>query len=188
MTGPLFRRLERKTGSTERAYEEIERAAELLGLRPACSPDEQLAGLALCSGGETLESVSRQMSWKDFEGLCSKVLRAKGYQVMEDIRFRRPRAQVDVFGVSTRISIAVDCKHWSRAPGYSELGRLVDLQKARARRLHETLDRTGPIAAVILTLLDQGARFVNGGAIVPIFTLRDFLDNIEAHEPYLDLV
>lgn len=188
MAGPLYQLLEKKTGSEERAREVLSDVAQKLGLPPDAPMDEQLAGLALCSRGATPESVARSLSWKDFEGFCSKILRAKGYQVRENIYLRKPRAQVDVLGVSSRISVAVDCKHWSRSSGYSALGRLVDSQKARAKRLHDTLDRIGLIAAVILTLTDQGARFVNGGAIVPIFALGSFLDSIDSHEEHLDLV
>lgn len=188
MTGPLFQRLERRTGSAEGACDAVQAVADRLGLAGADPRDERLAGLALCGRGETPESVSKLLSWKDFEGFCSMILRAKGYLVRENVYLKRPRAQVDVLGVSGRISLAVDCKHWSRASGYASLGRLVDSQKARAKRLHDTLDEISPVAAVILTLTDQGARFVNGGAIVPIFAFGDFLDHVDAHQAHLDLV
>ena len=188
MAGALFQRLQKRTGSTELATAAVQGVADRLGLTRVDPLEEQLAGLALCATGDTPESVSKALSWKDFEGFCSKMLRAKGYLVREDIYLKKPRAQVDVLGVAGGISLAVDCKHWSRSSGYSALGTLVDSQKARARRLHDTLDVIGPIAAVILTLTDQGARFVNGGAIVPIFAFRDFLDSVDAHRERLELV
>ncbi len=161
--------------------------AELFGSVGSAS-EEALAALALCRMGVSPETVSKSLSWKDFESFCSNILRAKGYAVRENIYLKKPRAQIDVLGVSSRISVAVDCKHWARSSGYSSLARVVEAQKARARRLHDTLDAIGPIASVILTLVDQGARFVDGGAIVPVFALGDFLDNIDAHEAHLEMV
>jgi hypothetical protein len=150
--------------------------------------DEQLAGLALCAWGEEIERVSKSLTWRDFERFCSGILQGRGYRVRQNIFLRRPRAQIDVFGVSDGISLAVDCKHWARAAGYSGLARIVEAQKGRARRLRESLDDHGPIATVILVLLDEGERFVSGGAVVPIYTFGDFLDNVGAYQDQLELV
>jgi hypothetical protein len=187
VTGPLFQLLEKRTGSTEGALSAIADVSFRMGTPDAVSTDEQLAGLALCAWGEDIERVSKSLTWRDFERFCSGILQARGFRVRQNIFLRKPRAQVDVFGISDGISIAVDCKHWARAAGYSSLARQVEAQKARAARLHESLDRIGPVASVILVLVDQGARFVSGGAIVPIFAFGDFLDNIDAYRYQLDL-
>lgn len=188
VSGPLFRLLEKRTGSTSGAIAAQEDVAYLLGRRGAGSPDEKLAGLALCSRGENVELVSRHLSWRDFEGFCTEVLRSKGYVVRENVVLRRPRAQVDVYAMSDSLSLAIDCKHWARVPGYLTLARLIEAQKARARRLRDTLDRAGPIAPVIVLVADGGARFVDGGAVVPIYALGDFLSNVEAFREMLDFV
>ena len=150
--------------------------------------EERLAGLALCAWGEDIERVSKSLTWRDFERFCSSILQARGYRVRQNIFLRKPRAQIDVLGVSDGISVAVDCKHWARAVGYSSLAKLVEAQSARAARLHEGLDRIGPIAPVILVLVDQGARFVSGGAVVPVFAFGDFLDNLDAYRSQLYLL
>ena len=188
MAGPLFRLLEKRTGSTEGALAAISDVALRMGTPDAVSTDEQLAGLALCARGEDVERVSRSLTWRDFERFCSGILQARGYRVRQNIYLKKPRAQIDVFGISDGVSIAVDCKHWARATGYSSLAKQVEAQKARASRLHESLDRIGPIASVILVLVDQGARFVSGGAIVPVFALGNFLDNVDTYRCQLDLV
>lgn len=187
MPGPLFQLLEKRTGSTENAVEAISDVAFRMGTPGAASTDEQFAGLALCAWGEDIERVSRSLTWRDFERFCSGILQARGYQVRQNIFLRKPRAQIDVFGISDGTSIAVDCKHWTRAAGYSTLAKQVEAQKARASRLHDSLDRIGPIVSVIVVLVDQGARFVEGGAIVPVFAFGDFLDNVEAYRSQLDL-
>ena len=187
MAGPLFQLLVKRTGSTADAMSAISDVAFRMGEPGAVSTDEQLAGLALCAWGEDIERVSKSLTWRDFERFCSGILRARGYRVRQNIYLKKPRAQVDVLGISDGISIAVDCKHWARAPGYSSLAKQVEAQKARAARLHESLDRIGPIASVILVLVDQGARFVAGGAIVPVFAFGDFLGNVDAYRNQLDL-
>ena len=188
VTGPLFQLLVKKTGSTEGAMSAIADVAFRMGEPDVVSADEQLAGLALCAWGEDIERVSKSLTWRDFERFCSGILRARGYSVRQNIYLKKPRAQVDVFGISDGISIAVDCKHWVRAAGYSSLVRQVEAQKSRAARLRESLDRIGPIASVILVLVDQGARFVAGGAIVPVFAFGDFLDNVDSYRSQLDLL
>lgn len=188
MSGPLFQILEKKAGTTQKARDAISDVAYRLGISLAGSTDEDLAGLALCARGESVEVISKYLTWKDFEALCSDILRAKGYRVRENIILRNPRAQVDVLGVSGRIALAVDCKHWKRSSGHSALANLVEAQKARAKRLHESLDAMGPIVSVILVLVDPGERFVSGGAVVPIFALEDFADGAESYLDFLDPV
>jgi len=185
--GPLFQLLAKRTGSTEGAMSAMADLAFRMGEPEAVSMDEQLAGLALCARGEDIERVSKSLTWRDFERFCSGILRPRGYRVRQNIYLKKPRTQIDVFGISDSISIAVDCKHWARAAGYSTLAKQVEAQKARTTRLHESLDNIGPIASVILVLVDQGARFVAGGAIVPVFAFGDFLDNVDAFGDQLDL-
>jgi hypothetical protein len=188
MAGPLFRLIERRTGSNEGARAAISDVAYRLGIEGLPSMNEQLAGLALCLRGESVELVSKYLSWKDFEGFSSDMLRAKGYSVRENLLLKKPRAQIDVFAVSDRISLTIDCKHWARTPSHATLAKLVEAQKSRAKRLRDSLDNFSPMASVILVLVDGGERFVAGGAVVPIFALNDFLDNIEACRESLDWV
>ena len=186
--GPLLSLLAKRTGASELALDAIASVASAVGLPGQREPDEELAGLALCARGESIEAVSKHLNWRDFERFCSSILRGRGYRVRENIHLRKPRAQIDVFAASDRTSLAVDCKHWTRTSGRGALAGLVRAQLGRARRLHDSLDKTGPIAAVILVMVDPGERFVEGGAVVPIFAFGDFLDNIEAHRRMLDLV
>lgn len=188
MAGPLFSLLEKRAGSAGGAHEALEEVASRLGIPRAATTDEQLAGLALCAKGVSVDAVSRHLGWRDFERFCAGIMRAKGFAVRENVVLRRPRAQVDVLATSGEVSVAVDCKHWRRTPGRSGLTALVEAQKRRARRLHETLDRLPPIASAILVLFDGGARFVSGGAVVPVYAVGDFLDNIESYREQLDFI
>ena len=180
--------LVRRTGSTDAALSAMAEVAFRLGSYGVKPEGEEFAALALCARGVEIERVSKFLDWRDFETLCSGVFRAKGYRVRQNVLLRKPRAQIDIFAVSDGISLAVDCKHWARPAGYSGLARQVEAQKVRAKRLRESLDRIGPIAIVILVLVETRARFVDGGAIVPVFALGDFLDNVETYRDELDFV
>ena len=186
--GQLFQLLEKKTGSTQGAYEAISEVATRLGASNLGAMDESLAGLALCVRGERIETVSKHLTWRDFERFCSNVLRAKGFRVRENIYLRKPRAQIDVLGTSDRFSLAIDCKHWARTSGEGTLAKLVETQKGRARRLHDSLDFVSPIVPVIVVLTDGGARLLSGGAVVPIFAVGDFLDSVDSLTESLDFV
>jgi hypothetical protein len=186
MPGPLFRLLEKRTGSTKDALDAISEVAALMGTPGIASTDEQLAGMALCARGEEIEKVSKYLGWRDFERFCSSILRARGYIVKENVFLKRPRAQIDVVAVSDGLSLVVDCKHWNRSAGHSDLVKVVEAQKTRARRLRATMEGLGPIGSVVLVLVDSGERFVSGGAVVPIFALGDFLDSIESHRDLLE--
>jgi hypothetical protein len=186
MSGPLFRLLEKRTGSTKGAFDAISDVMSLMGSPGASTMDEQMAGLALCARGEEIENVSKCLSWRDFESLCSSVLRARGFVVKQNVMLKRPRAQIDVVAISEGFSLAIDCKHWKKSAGYSGLVGIMEAQKSRARRLRASLDGLGPVASLVLVLVDSGARFVAGGAVVPIFAFGDFLNNLESHRMNLE--
>jgi hypothetical protein len=62
----------------------------------------------------------------------------------------------------------------------------MEAQKARVRRLRSSMEGLGPVASIVLVLVDSGERFVAGGAVVPIFALGDFLNNLESHRGNLE--
>ena len=63
-----------------------------------------------------IEQVSTYLSWKDFEKLASDLLRSFGYRTRSNVRFAKPRMEIDVVGTSSDgFTIAVDCKHWKRS-------------------------------------------------------------------------
>ena len=143
--------------------------------------------IAACRMGAPPELVARHVDWKGFESFCAGILVSRGYRVRTNILLRRPRAQVDILASGNSVALLVDCKHWERAGGVSALGKAVEAQKRRAERLRGTLDVIAPMAVVIVSLRDESTRFVDGAAIVPIQTLRDFVENITAYMEHLEL-
>src|SRR5215207_8720896 len=72
----------------------------------------KLAMLALQRGCD-IESISKSISWKDFEALASEILSLCGYLTRTNIRLSKPsRIEIDVIGVNQKLAIVADCKRW----------------------------------------------------------------------------
>jgi len=174
----LYGVLLRKCGSAEGAQLALEKAKVDLGIRSETAAPV-LAAVALVSLGVSSEIVSKTLSWRDFESFCANVARVEGYEVQENIIIRKPRAQIDVIARSDSFLLTIDCKHSSRL-GHSELRDVALAQLRRGRLLRRQLkSERRSIVSAILTLFDQGERFREGVALVPVKTLRDFLHSLE---------
>ena len=79
------------------------------------------------------------------------------------------------------MALAVDCKHWARARGGATLAAASEAQLRRARALRQKRPSLEPIASVILVLANQQERFSQGAAVVPVYALFDFLDNLDSY-------
>lgn len=127
------------------------------------------------------------MTWKDFEGFCAQLLRASGYSVRENIYLSHPRSQIDLVATGPLFVISLDCKHWKRAPSRSVLEGFAMTQLRRSRFLRRTLHDKRPIISAILSLSEPAGSFVEGVAVVPLRTLRDFLDTVESYSSLLEM-
>jgi hypothetical protein len=176
--------LTRKLGSAERSISLLERNRELMGVD--CEPtDPGLVAMSLCSVGVPPEEVSSLLSWKEFESFCANLLRSAGYEVRENLRLRKPTAQIDIVALGPSLVLSVDCKHWRRSASASTLARVARDQLRRSVLLRKSLSGPRPILSVIITLAQQGERFVEGTAVVPLYSLRTFLNSIDE---YADLL
>jgi len=174
-----FDALVRKVGS-DGVSAAIEATRESLGSK--CNPSERaLIALTLCRLGTRPELISNSLDWREFERFCSGLLRSSGFEVREDVHLRKPSAQIDILALGPSFSLSVDCKHWSRPLTASTLRRFAEAQLRRSELFRKTVRADPrPIFSAILTLSEQRERFVEGVAIVPLFTLRDFVGSIEA--------
>jgi hypothetical protein len=127
-----------------------------------------------------IESVSKQLSWKDFEGLASEVLRSFGYDTRTNVRFVKPRMEIDVVGISLGLGIVIDCKHWNRN-SISSISEHSRRQTARAKRLVSQEKKLQRGVPVILTLYSDSVHFVEGVPIVPILQFRSFIMDFQAY-------
>lgn len=183
----LFELLERRCGSRGAAAL-LDALAADLGLGPS-SDARALQAVALIMSGYDIEKVSRMLSWREFERFCANVLRASGFAVRENLVLRKPRRQVDVYGVSGSFALSVDCKHWRRSVGDSVLATVAAGQLERSRLLRERLlPDSPPIASAVLTMLNERPGVVGGVAVVSLLSLRSFLNSMEELRGVLTLV
>jgi hypothetical protein len=150
--------------------------------------DKLKAALACIRIGCDIREVSAQLSWKDFEQLASEVLKASGYKTSTNVRFVRPRMEIDVVGIAPSFAIAVDCKHWNRT-NRSMISNYSKKQAARASRLVQD-SKEPPIrnaVPVVLTLQSESVKFIEGVPIVPIAEFRSFVSEVDAYLPHLSV-
>ena len=146
------------------------------------STDRMKAAIKCIQYGCDIGQVSSQISWRDFEQLASEVLKSFGYRTTTNVRFVRPRMEIDVVGVQSSTALVIDCKHWTHTNRLS-ISNYSRRQADRARRLVEREGTAKRAIPLILTLYSESVKFVDRIPIVPIVQLRSFLADMQA---YLD--
>lgn len=155
---------------------------------PARRGDERvIRAITACVLGALPEEVATLVDWKEFEAFSAHLFRAKGFSVTENIVLSRPRMQVDLLAKSASINLAVDCKHWARTRGGAAMSTIAAAQLRRAATLKSKNPQLGPTAAAILVLVNTPDRFVEGAAVVPVYALFDFLENLDSYREMLRL-
>jgi hypothetical protein len=145
----------------------------------------KLAILALQKGCD-IGSISKSISWKDFEALTSEILSLHGYRTETNIRLSKPsRIEIDVIGTNHKLAIVADCKHWRRY-NLSSISSYAEKQIRRTKILYRARRRIkqGNIAhaiPIILTLYSMDVEFINGVPIVPINKFQSFIEDVSLH-------
>ena len=145
----------------------------------------KLAMLALQRGCD-IESISKSVSWKDFEALASEIFSLCGYLTRTNIRLSKPsRIEIDVIGVNQKLAIVADCKHWRRY-SISSISSYAEKQTQRTKILFKAKGKTkqGYIARaipIILTLYSMDVEFIDGVPIVPISKFKSFIEDVSVH-------
>lgn len=133
-----------------------------------------------------IEYASTIISWKDFEHLASQILEEMGFETYRNLRVKCEGRtfEVDILAIRGSRALIIDCKHWNLKRGASsKIKRLIPLHVKRANCvISRLLSKPSRAIPVILTLHDVGLRFWGGVFVVPIFTLKDFIHNIELYE------
>ena len=70
--------------------------------------------LSAIKSGAPIEEASRDVDWKDFEGLVAEILESKSFEVIRNFRMRKPTMEIDVVGIHLGVAVLIDCKHWKR--------------------------------------------------------------------------
>ncbi|MFQ6095995.1 MAG: NERD domain-containing protein, partial [Candidatus Bathyarchaeia archaeon] len=148
--------------------------------------------------GADLERVCKLLRWKEFEDISALAFENSGYSVLKHFRFRHldKRWEVDILALNNPFVISVDCKHWRRGWQTSAVQRTAKTQAKRTQNLAEASaslrDRMGisrwrsaTFIPMILSLIPGPFKFYEGVAIVPIFQLRDFINQMPVHTSML---
>jgi len=150
--------------------------------------DRIRAGVLALQMRRDIEQVSRYLSWKDFEKLASELLRSFGYHTRTNVRFAKPRMEIDVVATSLDgFTIAVDCKHWERS-NLSSISKFSQKQAARAERLIKCDKTVSQVVPVLLTLHAESIRFIGAVPLVPIHKFRSFIMDVKGFLPEIYVV
>ena len=130
--------------------------------------------LSAIKSGAPIEEASRDVDWKDFEGLVAEILESKNFEVIRNFRMRKPTMEIDVVGIHLGVAVLIDCKHWKRMTS-SALEKIVLRQIERVK--YYVANTNEVIAApVIVTLYQEETKFVRKVPIVPIIKFSAFID------------
>lgn len=178
-----------RLGSRAAARRAALAVAEEFGL-PLDAPRNVAAALALTRLGADPERISRSLAWEEFEEYCASAISAAGYAVRRNVRLRKPTRQIDIIAESPSLVLSIDCKHWKRSAGAGSLEAPASAQAERTRMYVESR-RPGDARAflpVLLTMVDNQARVVEGVPIVPLQALREFLASVSRFDEGLSFI
>ena len=130
--------------------------------------------LSAIKSGAPIEEASRDVDWKDFEGLVAEILESKNFEVIRNFRMRKPTMEIDVVGIHLGVAVLIDCKHWKRMTN-SVLEKIVLRQIDRVKHYVASTDEV-VAAPVIVTLYQEETKFVSKVPIVPIIQFSSFID------------
>jgi len=130
--------------------------------------------LSAIKSGAPIEEASRDVDWKDFEGLVAEILESKNFEVIRNFRMRKPTMEIDVVGTHLGVAVLIDCKHWKRMTN-SALEKIVLRQIDRVKHYVTNTDEV-VAAPVIVTLYQEETKFVSKVPIVPIIQFSSFID------------
>ena len=130
--------------------------------------------LSAVKSGMPIEEASRDVDWKDFEGLVAEVLESKNFEVVRNFRMKKPTMEIDVVGIRLDTAVLIDCKHWKRMNN-SALEGIVQKQVERVKHYVSITDEIMAVP-VIVTLYQESVKLINKVPIVPIMQFSSFID------------
>ena len=132
------------------------------------------SALSDIKSGVPIEEASRDVDWKDFEGLVAEVLESKNFEVVRNFRMKKPTMEIDVVGIRLDTAVLIDCKHWKRMSN-SALEGIVQKQVERVKHYVSITDEIMAVP-VIVTLYQESVKLINKVPIVPIMQFSSFID------------
>jgi hypothetical protein len=138
-----------------------------------------------------LKKVCSFLSWREFEDISVEALEASKFRVIKNFRFKslNRRWEVDLLGLKKPLILSVDCKHWHKGWYRSSIMKIVKSQIARTQALMEASNlqhekmriiswKKIVFVPVVLSLLPGPFKFYQKTPVVPVFQIRNFLNNV----------
>lgn len=141
--------------------------------------DRLRASIVAVSWGADVMKISKLLSWKDFERFASEILLNSGFHTKNNVRFTKPRAEIDIVATKAQLSLSIDCKHWANN---GQTGLLVHTQKQiqRTQRLLGSPFEFRKAVPVLLTIYPvHRPCYSNLVPIVAINKFQGFVNEIE---------
>lgn len=156
-----------------------------IGQRSQCTysfskTDRMRLAIHALENGNDLETISRALSWQDFEALASTLLNLAGYTSECNLYLSEPyRMQIDVVGVNpnSRLAIVADCKHWKKNH-FSSMLNHARKQAMRSIELLKCRRNISQAIPIVLTLYPMDIKFMEGIPIVPVSKFNSFIQDL----------
>jgi len=127
-----------------------------------------------------LDAVAGGSPWQGFERLAAYIFGQHGFEVSVGtvINRRGRRRQYDVIARKDGRTLLAECKQWSGSRyRLSALKRAVAQHRERAQ-FYEAITQEEAIP-LIVTLIDEGIRVVDGVPLVPVHRLNAFISELD---------
>lgn len=142
--------------------------------------------------------LALKAGWRDFEILCAKALAEYGFKTLTNVRLRRGGRlfEIDVVAFNYPRILAVECKRWARLrPSGLKTAAKRQRQKCETlawgltsirflRGFIEGWDRA-KIIPVLVNLHEGYVKIFEGVALVPLYKLEQFLNELPPYEDEL---
>jgi hypothetical protein len=115
------------------------------------STDRLKASIMAVGLGADIMKISQYLSWKDFEKFASEILLNCGFKTMNNVRFTKPRAEIDIIAIKSELGLSIDCKHWA-TNSRSGLNVHTRKQIQRTERLLSSPFKFRKIVPLLLTI------------------------------------
>ena len=129
--------------------------------------------------GADILKISQYLSWKDFEKFASDILLNCGFKTLTNVRFTKPRAEIDIIAIKSQLALSIDCKHWKNN-SRSGLNLHTHKQIQRTARLLNSQFKFRKVVPLLLTIHPNLQSSYSGGVpVVDISKLGCFINEVE---------
>ncbi|MGP3668091.1 MAG: restriction endonuclease [Candidatus Bathyarchaeota archaeon] len=149
-----------------------------------------MIGVKAVESGYTIETVSRYLSWEDFERIVQTIFEFKGYKTMirKRLRVEGKIFEVDILAFNENLCFCVDCKHWKHGLSRSRIDEITKKQSERAklvsltlRKIEKRVAKDSMVIPLIVTLAEVPYKTFNMVPLTPILKLKSFLEGIQGY-------